>query len=164
MTSSRRKFFISENLFPIYLVISSIIVGLVYSCSEKPQNITPVKVEFRLAETEPGDNLDEYSLENSQERYYLYQEVLCRNNDIKSTFIEKTFDYYSVSLEFTQMGTEKWAEITGNNIGKRIGILVNNKLVTAPVIRARIDQGKALITGKFSKQEAQRIAEGIIAK
>jgi preprotein translocase subunit SecD len=164
MRSSIRIIFIRKNIFPIYLIISSIIVGLVYSCTEKPQNIKPVKVEFRIAEIEPCDNTDEYSFENTQERYYLHQEVLCGNDDIKSTFVEKTLDHYSVLLEFTQKGTEKWSEITGNNIGKRIGILVNDKLVTAPIIRARIDQGKALITGEFSKQEAQRIAEGIIAK
>ena len=43
-------------------------------------------------------------------------------------------------------------------------ILINQKFVTALIIRARIDQCKAIINGGFTKEEAEIIAKGIKTK
>ena len=52
----------------------------------------------------------------------------------------------------------------GDNIGKILGIMVDGKLLTAPVIRTQITGGKAFIEGKLTLEEAKRIAMGIVGK
>ena len=48
--------------------------------------------------------------------------------------------------------------ITKENLGKRLGIYINGKFVTAPVIYSVISDGKAAIAGGFSKNQADDIA------
>jgi preprotein translocase subunit SecD len=59
-----------------------------------------------------------------------------------------------------EKGKLKWSKITGKNMT----ILIDKKLVTAPIIRAGIDQGKAIISGGFTQEKAEIIAEGIKSK
>jgi preprotein translocase subunit SecD len=64
----------------------------------------------------------------------------------------------AVSLTFTQEGGDKFAEITGKNVGKRVAILLDNQLVSAPVVQEKITGGQAQITGNFSLEEAKKMA------
>jgi preprotein translocase subunit SecD len=45
--------------------------------------------------------------------------------------------------------------ITGENIGKRLAVVLDGTVYSAPVIRERISGGKASITGGFTKDEAK---------
>lgn len=63
-----------------------------------------------------------------------------------------------VSLDFNTEGARIFAEVTGANIGKKIGIYLDDKLLTDPVVQSRISGGKAVITGSQSLEEAQRVA------
>ena len=47
---------------------------------------------------------------------------------------------------------------------KRAAILVDGRLTAAPVIRAPILKGVAIIQGNFSEEEAQEIAAGIVRR
>lgn len=71
------------------------------------------------------------------------------------------FDEYGsprVDLEFNAEGAKKFAEITKNSVGKRLAILLDGKLRSAPVIREEISQGKANISGRFTRERAQNLA------
>lgn len=63
-----------------------------------------------------------------------------------------------VSLEFSDEGTRKFAELTAKNIGKHIAILLDKQVLTSPVVEEAIPSGKAVITGNRSIEEAQRLA------
>ncbi|MBP1765000.1 MAG: preprotein translocase subunit SecD, partial [Firmicutes bacterium] len=63
-----------------------------------------------------------------------------------------------VSLEFSQEGGEKFADLTRKNVGKHIAILLDKQMLTNPVVEEPISGGKAVITGNRSIEEAQRIA------
>lgn len=67
-------------------------------------------------------------------------------------------------VKLSESGIIKWAEATGNNIGKNIAALVNEELVVCHVIKSRIEKGAAIIGGGFSKKKAEEIAEGITNK
>ena len=123
-----------------------------------------VILEFRFAETDSANGLQKYIIINGKQIFYLHKEVLADNSDIADASVQKVNDDYGVLVEFTEKGKYKWAQITQNNIGKRIGILLNNELITAPIIRAKIEQGLAIITGRFNEEEAVNIAEGIKIK
>ena len=63
-----------------------------------------------------------------------------------------------VSLQFTPEGGIKFAEITGRNIGKQIPIILDNEIVSAPVVQQQIVGVDAQITGSFTIDEAKEIA------
>jgi len=71
------------------------------------------------------------------------------------------FGNYSISLTLSGDGARKFSGITGANVGRRLAIRLDDTVHSAPVIRGRIDGGRAEISGSFTPEEAQRLA-GII--
>jgi preprotein translocase subunit SecD len=63
-----------------------------------------------------------------------------------------------VSLSFDSRGARVFERITGDNVGKRLAIVLDNKVYSAPVIRDRISGGRAQITGAFSMDDAKDLA------
>ena len=63
-----------------------------------------------------------------------------------------------VRLEFNKEGAKKFDEITRKNIGKRLAIILDGVVKSAPVIRDRIRNGRARITGNFTLDEAKELA------
>ncbi|MFH1352040.1 MAG: protein translocase subunit SecD [bacterium] len=63
-----------------------------------------------------------------------------------------------ISLEFTRDGAKKFAKITGENINRSLAIVLDNVVQSRPVIRTRIPDGKAVIEGVFSMEEARYLA------
>ncbi len=63
-----------------------------------------------------------------------------------------------VNLSFNSLGAKKFAEITKNNMGKPFAIVLDNKVLTAPVIRSAILNGHAEISGSFTTQSAADLA------
>jgi preprotein translocase subunit SecD len=63
-----------------------------------------------------------------------------------------------VVLEFTEEGSQKFAQLTEVNIGKPLAIMLDENLVSAPVVQDRIIGGTAQITGDFSLDEAKNLA------
>ena len=55
-------------------------------------------------------------------------------------------------------GTKKFARITTNNVGKRLAIILDNKIISAPVINEPIIGGNSVITGNFTFQSATDLA------
>ena len=64
----------------------------------------------------------------------------------------------SVSLSFNSRGATLFENITGENVGRRMAIVLDNKVYSAPVIQQRIAGGRAVITGQFTTQEATDLA------
>lgn len=63
-----------------------------------------------------------------------------------------------IDLEFKREAARQFATITGKNIGKRLAIVLDNIVQSAPYIRERIPQGKAMISGRFTADEARDLA------
>ena len=59
-----------------------------------------------------------------------------------------------VSISFDARGARVFERITGENVGKRLAIVLDDNVYSAPVIRDRIAGGKAQITGHFTMDEA----------
>lgn len=73
----------------------------------------------------------------------------------------KTVTDYVVQLEFTDSGREKFATATTNNVGKRIYIIYNGDVVSAPQVQEAITTGSCVINKIESYEEADRIATSI---
>jgi len=145
-------------------LLCAMIFFTLLACTSTPQQPEKATLEIRLTESEPGEGLTEVVFETSGETFYLHPEVVLTNEDIASASVTRWEDRPAVDLTLTEAGKEKFAEFTGANIGKRAAMLVNGKLVTAPIIRAPILEGRALINGDFTEQEAKRIADGLMVK
>ncbi len=73
-------------------------------------------------------------------------------------FDQSQFNEPIVALQFNSDGAKKFAEITADNIGKRLAIVLDGKVQTAPRIKEAIPNGEAVITGRFSIEQAQDLA------
>lgn len=78
--------------------------------------------------------------------------------DATTEFSQEGFGQPYVSLELNEKGAQIFADTTGINVGRRLAIVLDGEVYTAPVIRERIPSGRAQISGNFSIQEAKDIA------
>jgi preprotein translocase subunit SecD len=72
--------------------------------------------------------------------------------------IDSQYNEPYVSIDFDKRGGADFARITGENVKKRLAIVLDNKVYSAPVIQEKIAGGKARITGHFSTEEARDLA------
>ena len=63
-----------------------------------------------------------------------------------------------VNLRFNNLGAKKFGDITRDNVGKPFAIVLDSKVLTAPVIRTVILGGSAEISGSFTTKEASDLA------
>jgi preprotein translocase subunit SecD len=94
----------------------------------------------------------------------VHDEVLLTNADIDTALVSMRNERPAVDVFFTDGARVEFAAITRDNKGKRMGIILDGELVSAPIIRSPILQGRAIIMGDFTMEEAERIAEGIMHK
>jgi SecD/SecF fusion protein len=67
------------------------------------------------------------------------------------------FGHQEIAITFNANGAKRFAEVTRDSIGKRLAIVIDGKLYSAPTIRSEIPGGKAVISGNFSKEEAKEL-------
>ncbi|QGY41182.1 protein translocase subunit SecD [Pseudodesulfovibrio cashew] len=63
-----------------------------------------------------------------------------------------------VSITFNSRGGAIFANLTGENVNKRMAIVLDGKVYSAPVIQEKITGGRASITGQFTREEARDLA------
>ncbi len=63
-----------------------------------------------------------------------------------------------VLISFNSEGAKRFEKITGENVGKRLAIILDEKVFSAPVIREKISGGVATIEGRFTIEEAKELA------
>ena len=69
----------------------------------------------------------------------------------------------AVGLEFTSEGARMFEQATAANIGRPIYILMDETILSAPIVRGHISGGSAIISGGFTAQEAEELAADIRA-
>jgi hypothetical protein len=68
-----------------------------------------------------------------------------------------------IEIAFTDAGAKKLAEVTRENLHRRLAIIIDGQFCEAPVIQTEISGGVAEISGRFSKGETQALAKKINA-
>ncbi len=68
-----------------------------------------------------------------------------------------------VDLEFNDRGKQLFADMTTKNVGKRIAIYLDGGVITAPTVQEPIKEGKAVISGKFTVDEAKTLVKRLNA-
>ena len=134
-----------------------------------PNSITPATEATFLAETMPkvpeGDELIFERIENKEsgtvtKRPYLVKKRTLMTGDVL-TDARVSIDQFNVayvSITFDSTGAAAFERITGENIKKRLAIILDGSVYSAPVIQDRIAGGRAQITGQFTTQEANDLS------
>ena len=65
---------------------------------------------------------------------------------------------WQVAIEFSPEGARRFGEITEQNVGKQLAIILDGNVYSAPRINERIPGGRAVITGQFTVEEARDLA------
>ena len=95
----------------------------------------------------------------------LVDEPAVRTNDIaKATRIFDQLNRPAILIELNKEGAEKFLTLTKENIQKPIAIVVNNKIIAAPVVASTILEGRIMINGNFSLAEVDAIINSLLAK
>ncbi len=128
----------------------------------------PAKLEFRLV----NDDVDaKGDVPHGYERLWLAQED-ANGQEIQLPVLVKrvpeltgqavkaarpvvdSYGRYEISLQMTDVGTERFGKVTQANLHKRLAIVLDGKLYSAPVIQSAIMNGQASISGNFTQREA----------
>lgn len=129
-------------------------------------------LEFKLvAEGDEAATADGTVVLNGQEReplsgqmrrvpYTLEKKTLMAGDVVADAHVRPSTDIEGpyVELVLNDRGARLFEKITGENVGRRLAIILDNTVYSAPVIRERIGGGRASITGSFDVKEARDLA------
>ncbi len=127
---------------------------------------TREELNLALADKIPAE--DEVYVEKSVNRdtgrleskpLLLKKKVLLTGDVVKNASV-RIGDYNEpyVSVDFDRRGAAEFGKITGENVKRRLAIILDGVVRSAPVIQERIGGGKAQITGSYTSQEAADLA------
>jgi SecD-like export protein len=151
----------------LFATLALIVVGIVVIGSQIwSQGGTTLQAaigfEVRLAEDRPAAGLREARIAGSDRVVYLHQEIIVANGDIAQSSVVPgdTPSRFGVGVQFNASGAQKMRQATASHVGRPVAILIDGEVVTAPVLRSPISTS-AVISGDYTKAEAERIANGI---
>ncbi len=120
----------------------------------------PVIRSTRNKNTPPGaGNILVQDLNDPELYYILDRSPVVTGEELVDA--QPTFDQNgrpAVSFRFDATGGRKFGIYTAENIGKPFAIVLDNKVISAPVIQAHIAGGSGIITGNFSVEESTKLA------
>jgi SecD/SecF fusion protein len=142
------------------------------------------KLEFRLVYPDDGERLraiqagreiippeyeiKSYTIQPSTPGGKAVEESLLvkKKPDLTGNRVKQSAAYYgnegwTVQLGFDSEGAKKFGQITEANVGHRFAIVLDNVILSAPVIRSAIYGGDAIITGRFTEEEARGLSSAL---
>ncbi|GJE26717.1 protein translocase subunit SecD [Methylobacterium organophilum] len=119
------------------------------------------KLEFRMLADSPSGDVDLLpSKDEKGAKVPVERRVMADGGDL--TDAQPAFDQQShepmVSFKFNLRGAQRFGQATSENVGRRMAIVLDNEVVSAPVIRSAITGGSGQITGNFTVQQANDLA------
>lgn len=141
---------------------------LLAGCSPAHQNIhdydvkTSISIQFHLTDEFPKSDTMKMKIKGTENIVYLYIDSVLDQTDIESASVRRgDKGMYDLIIFFTITGSKKFSDITATNIGRRLGLVVDGELLSAPVITGRIPGREVVIAGKFTEEETKDIANRI---
>src|SRR5437762_3299783 len=102
----------------------------------------------------PGTREDALGRSSGVEYYAVRKTVPVTGTDLKNARVSKgQLSQPNVSFSLTPDGARKFGDLTGQNIKRRLAIVLDNKVVSAPVINSQINES-GVIEGNFTAQQA----------
>ncbi|MGK2857725.1 MAG: protein translocase subunit SecD [Thermoanaerobaculia bacterium] len=106
----------------------------------------------------PGDSFDAFGRVTGKEFYAVQNTVPVTGTDLKTARVQKGgLGEPIIGFSLTADGAVKFGNLTGSNVNRRLAIVLDNKIKSAPTINSRID-GEGVIEGRFTPQQASDLA------
>jgi hypothetical protein len=140
----------------------AIVAGGLYWSRASVDVVAAVRFDVRLAEESFAPGLREATVGGGR-KIYLHPETVVTNSDIAEATLVQNESAFGVSVVFKADGAEKMRRATQSHVGKPLAILIDGKVVMAPVVRSATGR-EAFINGDYTKAEAERIAAGMIGR
>ena len=134
--------------------------------------INKIGVTYELVFYEEGTATDGVQLQGYYDPGYTYpgywKKTDLTGRDLMTDKTEVTFQSGSqnqvqttpvVAISFNDVGRQKFAKLTKDNLKKRIAVVLDDKIVSAPTVQTEITDGSAVITGSKDVKEAQQLAD-----
>lgn len=123
------------------------------------QKVIPIDLQILIGANAEGRTADA----EGTGIYDVY--TVAREADLTGDVITEAFPTYDpssgqpvVSMSMNTEGAERWAQITGANVGKRIAIVLDGRVYSAPNVINKIPNGSSQITGMGGVEEANLLA------
>ena len=128
-----------------------------------PAKPAPFQVQMVLEQADENSEALTNSASAEGETLYLQKTPLLDYTAIRSASVSTnpSTGAPQIDVEFNDAGSELFAEVTKANINKRLALVLNGQLYSAPMIRSEIVGGKAQVTGSFTEQQARELADKI---
>lgn len=92
-------------------------------------------------------------------RYVTRDAIILEGSMLKSATIGiGQYGGYQINIEFDRQGGRIFAEYTAHNIGRYLAIVLDEKVISCPVINSMIPHGRGYISGNFTALEAQDLS------
>ena len=142
------------------------IAGSVFQWSRTSVDVVAaVRFEARLAEEKPAPGLRGAVIVGTDRTIYLHAEPVVVNGDITQAQLIPGDSpvTFGVSVSLTADGGAKMLRATRSHLGRPLAILVDGEVITAPVVR-RPASTSGMISGNFTRAEAERIVRGVLGR
>ena len=117
------------------------------------------QLNFRLVSENSEFGTDKLISENGEKLNVSKRIILSGENLIDAQpNINNQNNEPTVSFTLDRLGAQKFGRATTDNVGKRLAIVLDGKIVSAPSINEPITSGNGMISGNFSFQEATDLA------
>ena len=116
---------------------------------------------FRLVTNEEDEfGSETLSYENSDDKISISKRVIVSGDNLINAQPkhDRQTNQAVVSFTFDRSGSKKFGRITSQSVGKRIAIILDNKIISAPVVQEPILTGQGQISGDFTFQSATDLA------
>ena len=87
------------------------------------------------------------------------ERLVLGKKDIRSASATMNNGRPAIQIRLGSEATRRFADLTRRNIGRRLEIVIDGKVVASPVVQQAIRGGNILLSGSFTEQEAKKIAD-----
>ena len=118
------------------------------------------QLNFRLVSNEKNDFGTEILLSETNEELTVSKRIIISGDNLLDAQprLDSQSNQPNVYFSLDRIGSKKFAKSTTDNVGKRIAIILDGKIISAPNVREPITGGNGSISGNFSFQEATDLA------
>jgi preprotein translocase subunit SecD len=132
------------------------------SLALEQKDVRPAKVEFRLADVTPFEGAEPQPVSFQKEKLYLSKTAVIANADIASaTAVRYPQVGEVVALQFKKEAAARLKELTERNLGKRMVVLLDDRILIAPSIATPFGDSAMLEQDPDPKGTANRIRASI---
>ena len=98
------------------------------------------------------------------QHYFVKYDWVMDGKGVRDAFpVRDQFGQRQISLSFNPEGAARFAQVTTDNVGRQLAIVLDGKLYCAPNIKEPITGGNASISGSFSEEECKNISDALVS-